>query len=57
MSSMFLVHTEQQYFDIEKKFGESQAQFVSQTQEHQILKEDYSKLGKHMGNVSLFLTK
>ncbi|XP_050994093.1 translocated promoter region b, nuclear basket protein isoform X3 [Labeo rohita] len=40
----YRVDNEQQYFDIEKKFAESQAQFVSQTQEHQILKEDYCKL-------------
>uniref|UniRef100_A0A673JY06 Nucleoprotein TPR n=1 Tax=Sinocyclocheilus rhinocerous TaxID=307959 RepID=A0A673JY06_9TELE len=42
----YRVDNEQQYFDIEKKFAESQAQFVSQTQEHQILKEEYCKLGK-----------
>ncbi|XP_016391450.1 nucleoprotein TPR-like [Sinocyclocheilus rhinocerous] len=40
----YRVDNEQQYFDIEKKFAESQAQFVSQTQEHQILKEEYCKL-------------
>ncbi len=47
--SLSLSHIEQQYFDIEKKFAESQAQFVSQTQEHQILKEEYCKLGKDVG--------
>uniref|UniRef100_A0A8C1EL51 Nucleoprotein TPR n=1 Tax=Cyprinus carpio carpio TaxID=630221 RepID=A0A8C1EL51_CYPCA len=46
----YRVDNEQQYFDIEKKFAESQAQFVSQTQEHQILKEEYCKLGKAVGN-------
>uniref|UniRef100_A0A673K8P6 Nucleoprotein TPR n=1 Tax=Sinocyclocheilus rhinocerous TaxID=307959 RepID=A0A673K8P6_9TELE len=45
----YRVDNEQQYFDIEKKFAESQAQFVSQTQEHQILKEEYCKLGKEVG--------
>lgn len=50
-------HTEQQYFDIEKKFAESQAQFVSQTHEHQILKEDYCKLGKHVVINRLFFDK
>lgn len=48
VKSVFLFQTEQQYFDIEKKFAESQDQFVSQTQEHQILKEECSKLGKHL---------
>lgn len=47
-SVVWLCHIEQQYFDVEKKFAESQAQFVSQTQEHQILKEEYCKLGKHV---------
>lgn len=52
--SVLFFHIEQQYFDIEKKFAESQAQFVSQTQEHQILKEDYCKLGKEVGVKNLF---
>uniref|UniRef100_A0A672R9C2 Nucleoprotein TPR n=1 Tax=Sinocyclocheilus grahami TaxID=75366 RepID=A0A672R9C2_SINGR len=47
----YRVDNEQQYFDIEKKFAESQAQFVSQTQEHQILKEEYCKLGKDVGDL------
>ncbi|XP_051954824.1 nucleoprotein TPR-like isoform X2 [Xyrauchen texanus] len=40
----YRVDSEQHYFDIEKKFAESQAQFVSQTQEHHILKEKCCKL-------------
>lgn len=50
-------HIEQQYFDIEKKFAESQAQFVSQTQEHQILKEEFCKLGMHVVINCLFFDK
>uniref|UniRef100_A0A8C1GKS6 Nucleoprotein TPR n=1 Tax=Cyprinus carpio TaxID=7962 RepID=A0A8C1GKS6_CYPCA len=42
----YRVDNEQQYFEIEKKFAENQAQFVSQTQEHRILKEECYKLGK-----------
>uniref|UniRef100_A0A8C1GII3 Nucleoprotein TPR n=1 Tax=Cyprinus carpio TaxID=7962 RepID=A0A8C1GII3_CYPCA len=40
----YRVDNEQQYFEIEKKFAENQAQFVSQTQEHRILKEECYKL-------------
>lgn len=47
-SVVLLFHIEQQYFDIEKKFAESQSQFVSQTQEHQILQQDHCKLGKQV---------
>lgn len=38
--------SEQQYFEIEKRFADSQDRFVSQTQELKKLKEDYAKIGK-----------
>ncbi|XP_051581046.1 nucleoprotein TPR-like isoform X2 [Myxocyprinus asiaticus] len=44
----YRVDSEQQYFDIEKKLAESQAQFLSQTKEHQILKEEYCKLADEL---------
>lgn len=39
-------NSEQQYFEIEKRFADSQDRFVSQTQELKRLKEEFAKNGK-----------
>lgn len=38
--------SEQQYFEVEKRFADSQDRFVAQTQELRRLKEDFAKNGK-----------
>ncbi|KAJ8376133.1 hypothetical protein SKAU_G00067130 [Synaphobranchus kaupii] len=42
----FKVDSEQQYFEIEKRLAQSQDQFVSQTQDHHKLKEEFTTLSE-----------
>ncbi|XP_061694573.1 nucleoprotein TPR-like [Syngnathoides biaculeatus] len=44
----FKTDSEQQYFDIEKKFGESQEQILSVTRELQTIKEENKKLNEEL---------
>ncbi|KAI1891474.1 hypothetical protein AGOR_G00144190 [Albula goreensis] len=44
----FKVDSEQQYFELEKRLAQSQDQFLSQTQDHQKLQEEFAKLSEEL---------
>lgn len=49
-------HTEQQYFDIEKRLAESQEQILSATKDLQTLKEENKKLSEFTHTAAAQLT-